>query len=230
MTKRVAIVGTADTSVKMAEEFKKLNPDALIYSCNAAYKYLGNSSDLHFELHDIDYLHRIGIEPKYFEHLKSRGNKLILQKTYTDYPQAQKYPLNEILDNLKAAYFNNTIAYMIAYAIHFNPDLEELGLFGVDMAADGEYRHQRPCCEFWLGYALSRNIGLHIPDVCPLVKSTHLYAFEEAPAHVLQAKQKADKLKAILEEKEHLKQTSFADYWYHKGAKEFATKMIETYL
>jgi len=225
MAKKIAIVGTAD-SAGMANN---LGDDWKIWSCNAAHKKL-NRFDLQFELHPIEYLHDIGIEPAYFEHLKNCGNKLVLQKKNVDYPEAQEYPLQEIIDSLKAAYFNNTIAYMIAYAIYMNPDLEELGIFGVDMAAETEYKSQRPCCEFWLGVAYGRKIIITIPDTSPLVKATHLYGFEELPPHLLGIKKRADKLKAGLKQRELEKERAAFDWWYHKGAVEALDKIVGAYV
>jgi hypothetical protein len=54
-----------------------------------------------------------------------------------------------------------------------------IGVWGVDMAVDSEYFYQRPSCEFALGAAFGLGIKLYIPAEADLLKTTHLYGFEE---------------------------------------------------
>lgn len=68
-------------------------------------------------------------------------------------PTSVAYPLEEVLEDLKFPYFNTTVAYAIAHAIHERRP--ELHLYGCDFS----YRNTtaaesgRACAEFWLGRA-----------------------------------------------------------------------------
>jgi hypothetical protein len=83
-------------------------------------------------------------------------------------------------------YFNNTVSWLIAYAISKQPQV--LGVYGVDMAQDAimnaEYSMQRPSCEYFLGLAAGMGITLHLPVGSDLLKATHLYGFEDAAPFV----------------------------------------------
>ena len=66
---------------------------------------------------------------------------------------------------------------MLALAIH--EGFEEIHVYGVDMAVDTEYHHQRPSCEFFLGLAAGMGIKIFVPDTADLLKTRFLYGFDE---------------------------------------------------
>jgi len=176
--------------------------------------------DLHFEMHSIPYLENLGIIPEYKEYMKFKGDKLILSSAHPDYPEAQVYPIKEICDHFNTKYFNNTIAYMVALAIVRNPDLEELTLFGIDMAATTEYAHQRPCLEYYLGWASAKGIKLIIPRVCPILKTTHLYGVEEAPAWIEVARKRKKELEAAAAKYLHQRDVALINDAYTRGCRD----------
>ena len=98
---------------------------------------------------------------------------LYMQQAYTDIPNAIEYPLKEV-SALVGDYYNSSIAYMLALAIYEKVD--RIGIWGVDMAAQGEpghaneYRDERPNCEYLLGFAKAKGIEIYLPDECPLLK------------------------------------------------------------
>lgn len=195
MAEKICLVGTSESSVKFADQ---LDDTWQVWGCNAVYQMI-SGVDLHFEMHSIPYLENLGIIPEYKEYLKFKGKNLILSIAHKDYPEAQIYPIKKVLkffDMEKSPYFNNTIAYMVAYALMTNPDLKELALFGIDMAATTEYAHQRPCLEYYLGWANARGISLVIPKVCPVLKTTHLYGIEDPPAYIQTARIRRAELEA----------------------------------
>lgn len=193
MVNKVALVGTSESSVKLADS---LDESWQVWGCNASYQMI-SGADLHFEMHDIPYLENLGITAEYKEFMKFKGKDLVLNNHYEEFPEATIYPINEVLkffNHEKEPYFNNTIAYMVALALAQNPDLTDIGLFGIDMAATTEYAHQRPCLEYYLGWASAKGIRLTIPDVCPVLKTTHLYGIEKPPAYIKIARQRKDEL------------------------------------
>lgn len=87
---------------------------------------------------------------------------------------------------ISKGYLTNTISYMLALAII--EGYEQIGIWGVDMAVSSElrgkneYSWQRPSCEFFLGWAAGMGIKVYIPPTADLLKTRHLYGFEEPQA------------------------------------------------
>lgn len=116
-----------------------------------------------FEMHDIRLLRSVHSKrPEwYIDRLKESCVPVYMQEAY--FPGATKYPF-EI-----ARYYNSSVAYAMALAIH--EGAEEIGLWGVDMADGEEYTYQRPNMEYLIGLAEGKGVKVHIP------KESHLCRF-----------------------------------------------------
>lgn len=90
--------------------------------------------------------------------------------------KARAYPLARVRALRGRNYFCSSIAYMIAHAILLEP--EEIGLWGVDLAEDGEYVTQRPNVEWWLGFAEGRGIKVTVAKESALLKAAYVYGQE----------------------------------------------------
>ncbi len=66
------------------------------------------------------------------------------------------YPLKEIIHDFKTDYFTSTVAFAVALAIYRGAT--EIDLYGVTMEVESEYHYQKPCVDFWCGYAKGRGI------------------------------------------------------------------------
>ena len=113
-----------------------------------------------FEMHDIDVflaskLRFIKMNAKIKE-INRLGVPVITQKKHKLLPTAIPFPIDE----MPFKYFTNSIAYMVAYAIH--KKATEIELFGVAMLYHEEYTKQVPCVEFWLGYAMAKGIKVTV--------------------------------------------------------------------
>jgi hypothetical protein len=100
-------------------------------------------------------------------------------------PNARPYPVDHIVRKF-GHYFNNTISWLLAHAIDL--EYETVAIYGVDMAQDsqlggGEYSHQRPSCEYFIGVARGLGIEVEIPEGSDLLKTTHLYGIEETDGY-----------------------------------------------
>ena len=117
-----------------------------------------------FEMHDLALLtSTYSTRPKnYLERLKSIDVPLYMQEEY--FFNVTPYPFDQITPK----YWNSSIAYMIALAIHENA--EEIAVYGVDMKGDDEYGYQKPNIEYLLGLAEGRGIKVTIPEESPLLK------------------------------------------------------------
>jgi hypothetical protein len=91
-------------------------------------------------------------------------------------PKSERMPYEDLASRF-GNYFTNTISWEIAMAIAL--DFKEIRVYGVDMACDSEYGHQRPSCEYFLGVAAGLGIKIWLPDTCDLLKSRFLYGRDE---------------------------------------------------
>lgn len=118
-----------------------------------------------FEMHDIDLLRKPESYRKqgYIEWLKDEvapATPVYMQDKYFD--GAVAYPVTQVAHTIGKDYFNSSIAYMIALAIHENYD--RIGIWGCDLTDDEEYAYQRPNAEYLIGLARGKGIDVYIPE------------------------------------------------------------------
>lgn len=97
---------------------------------------------------------------------------------------AIQYPFDEVGETVGQAYWNSSIAYALALAIH--EGAQEISIFGVDMDGTDEYFYQRPNLEYLVGVARGKGIKVHIPDESPLCKfqGEGVFFYEHEPVYV----------------------------------------------
>jgi SAM-dependent methyltransferase len=111
------------------------------------------------------------------------------------YPGLVAYPLEEVLnagfDSGGVPYFNSTVPYAIAYAIHIG--VKRISLFGVDYTQPNAHHGERgrACCEYWLGIAAARGIEISVPDSSTLLDACapereRLYGYDMVDVHVIE--------------------------------------------
>lgn len=76
------------------------------------------------------------------------------------------YPRAAIEAQHGSAFLTSTIAWMLALAIDHRPDA--IGIWGVDMADDTEYAHQKAGCLHFIALARLFGINIHIPAASEL--------------------------------------------------------------
>lgn len=134
-----------------------------------------------FEMHDMRLLTAkfSRRKPDYLNRLRECEN-LYMQEAYESVANSKAYPFDEVAKSIGANYFNSSIAYPFALAIHEGAD--EIGLWGVDMDLGEEYAYQRPNMEYLIGVARGKGIKVHIPDESPLCRfhgtGIHFYTHE----------------------------------------------------
>lgn len=137
-----------------------------------------------FEMHDMRLLKSEHSQRRadYFEHL-GNCNGLYMQEDYPEVPNAQRYPFESVA-RTTTDYFNSSIAYAMAMAIH--DGAEEIGIYGVDMKGDDEYGYQKPNLEYLIGLARGLGVKVHVPDQSPLLKfnAVGIKFYEHTPTYV----------------------------------------------
>jgi SAM-dependent methyltransferase len=89
-------------------------------------------------------------------------DRFFTSKKYDDYPGAMAFPLTDVINSVGSIYFNSTVAYAVAYAIHLG--VERISLYGVDYSYANMHKAEsgRGCVEFYLGIAAAKGIQIEI--------------------------------------------------------------------
>ena len=96
------------------------------------------------------------------EFVQKNTNPIYSGVKHPDFPAVEEFPLEKVVKSTGYCYFNNTVAYAMAYAIW--KKATKICLYGIDftyknvnMAESG-----RACVEFWCAIAASKGIKLEI--------------------------------------------------------------------
>lgn len=99
--------------------------------------------------------------PSHIERLKEIADQLPL---YTPWGWERLGRFHVVLPHRQFSsvteHFESSIAYPMALAIRERP--EEIGLYGINMAADEEYSYQRPNMHYLIGFARAKGIRVAI--------------------------------------------------------------------
>ena len=103
--------------------------------------------------------------------LKRHPGPVYTSRPHPDYPGLVAFPLEEVIRSCGIAYFNNTAAYAVAYAVHLG--VKEISLFGCDYTYPNAHDAEkgRACLEFHLGIAKARGIEIGLSDRTSLMDS-----------------------------------------------------------
>jgi hypothetical protein len=131
--------------------------------------------DRWFNIHNAGYNSARTSADRSKEEYKKWDCPVYLWKQDKDIPNSLQFPFNEMVEKY-GNYFNNTISWLIAFAMH--EGFKEIHLYGVDMATHTEYGHQRPSCEYFIGLARGQGITVVMPKESGLLKAKYLYGLE----------------------------------------------------
>jgi hypothetical protein len=176
---KVAVLGLSPTTHDLAP----LNdPDWEVWGLpwdRQAWPYMSRV----FEMHDLRLLESVHSRRSsgYLEFLSDIGCPLYMQDD--SLPGATAYPFEAVAETIGEYYFNSSVAYALALAIH--DGAEEIAIYGVDMKADDEYGYQKPNMEYLIGIARGRGIKVTIPEASPLCKfqNTGIRFYDHVPTY-----------------------------------------------
>lgn len=183
-TDKVAIIGTADSKslAPFADEsWSKIG-------VNNLYAFAPpNSFQYWFEIHQFAFdgtnfwrRGKLDFRGKkvndYLAELDAMNIPIFMQQKWPQIKNSVVFPWKKIVEKY-GTYFTNTISWQIAWAIEMG--YKKIGIWGVDMAVDTEYHHQRPSCEYFLGLAKGLGIDIYIPSEADLLKTRFMYGIQE---------------------------------------------------
>jgi hypothetical protein len=175
MAGKIALLGAAPSSDKLAPFG---NPEWEIWACSPS-NFVAPRVDAWFELHSIDrkavpgnemYLNNLHAHDRvYVAHPDPRLPKAIV------FPLAEVY--NEFPYQFLDSFLQSQVSYMLAWAIIQKP--AQIGLWGIDMAAESEYAYQRPGCHFFFVEAERRGIEVVAAPQSDILQPLPAYGYKE---------------------------------------------------
>ena len=133
---------------------------------------------------------------------------------FPNWPNAKPFPFQAIEARM-GRYFQSTPAWMLAWMLL--EGYREVQIYGIHLATEWEYIHQRPNLEFLIGVALSQGVQFVIPEKSTLLKGKHIYGLEPKPNLGLD---RLDRRVALLKQEGARLHQRFAQLqWYDRGAK-----------
>lgn len=107
-------------------------------------------------------------DPQYLDWLKAQTCPIYMFEHEFDIPNSVPYPMERMVA-MFGQYLTSTFSYQLAMAIA--EEYEEIGIYGIDLSSEEEYRYQRAGAEYLIGYAKAKGIKIVIPNDCPLLKA-----------------------------------------------------------
>lgn len=101
--------------------------------------------------------------------LKKHPGPIITSRAHPDYPGLIEFPLEEVANTFGYAYFNNTAAYAVAYALYLG--VKKISIYGCDYTYPNAHDAEkgRGCLEFWLGQAAARGVAIAVASQSSLL-------------------------------------------------------------
>lgn len=215
MALNIGLIGAAPSSDKLAPFH---HPDWEIWACSPS-NWQAPRVDAYFEMHNLDRKYVPGNEP-WIKALQG-APRVYVAKEDKRLPHARVYPKKEVFEffgnyQFLESFFQSQVSYMLAFAIMQQP--QQIGLWGIDMAAETEYTTQRPGCHYFFIEAEKRGIPIVAPPQSDILEPLPLYAYKEFdPAYWRQKARKAE-LKKAIEEKTALIEGAQQEIWLKQGA------------
>lgn len=104
-------------------------------------------------------------------------------------PTSVRYPFEAVTEMLglpdvngnKRLYLTSSVAWMLALALYEHKQgktIDEIRLAGIEMAIGTEYARQKPCVEWWLGYAMGMGIKVLVAPTGSSILSDAIYGID----------------------------------------------------
>jgi hypothetical protein len=171
---KIAILGSHPAS-NMLAPFADVTWE--IWSCSPQNFQLPRI-DAWFELHSLDRKFCPGNEP--YVAVLQRHPRVYIAVPDPRLPNGIVFPKDAVVEkypHYHQTFFSSSPAWMMAFAIEQKPD--EIGLWGIDMAAGDEYEYQRPGIHYWMGIAEDMGIKVTVPPQSDICEVHPMYAFKE---------------------------------------------------
>lgn len=193
----VCIVGYAQETRDLANS---LPAEVELWGMNVNHKFMARQ-DRWFQLHPPVWhgLPYYGRTPEHIAFLRDCDVPLYMRFPSPEFPASLPYPYEAVYSSVGRRYLTSTAAHAVALAIH--EEVDEIKLYGVNLASNTEYVEQRPCIEWLLGLAEGRGIKVDVPSAAPMLKG------EEYPSEAM------DSPREVAQQRLDSKRQTYNKYW-----------------
>lgn len=195
--KKVAIVGFATSSYSLAP-FD--DPEYEIWGLNQLYRFIPRA-DRWFDIHR-DFMSAVAEGTDYWGWLTACEIPIYMVDTHAPIPMSVRYPIERMIEHYGQDYFTSTIAYALALAIY--EGFTTIALYGIDLVVGKEYIDQRPCAEFYIGWACAKGVTVEIPKASALCKQRYRYGYQDEPEGPIRVHDLLERRRKIADEREKL--------------------------
>ncbi len=120
----------------------------------------------------------------YEDWLAVHPGPIYTQRKYEGFPGSVEYPLEDVMNACRYAYFNNTVAYAVGLAIAMR--VKHLKMYGCDFTAGQHADGQtgRACVEYWLSFCIQQGMKVTLAKtttLCDLKSGRVLYGYSTPP-------------------------------------------------
>lgn len=182
MPKKIACLGSAPSSIRFAP-FD--DPSWFIFGCSPALYPQAKRVDAWAELHRWEspvignaQLQVPWFSPEYCQWLAQLKVPVYMAEAIAAVPMSRPYPIREMIEKYGPYIWTSSLAYMFVLAME-DPEVQEIGMWGVDMAAAEEWALQRPALQFLIVTAMKRGIKITLPPESDLLQPGPLYGIDE---------------------------------------------------
>lgn len=177
--KQIALIGGARSWVRAPYT----DPAWTIWAHSSLYKGIPRA-DVWFDMHTPDVRQREkSWGENYQEWLRGdgRGGPIYLQDAAPEIPNSLTYPRAEVEAWFRERgatdqpYVTSTVAHMFKLALYQGAPM--IGLWGINFDEKSEYIVQRPCVEYWVGFARALGVKVYITPTSPLCRDRHVYGY-----------------------------------------------------
>ena len=199
--KKVAVVGFSGATKDLAPYH---DPEYEIWGLNQLYRHIPRA-DRWFDIH-ANYDEHVVEGTDHCAWIRNAPIPVYMNAVHPHYPSSVRFPIEATMDYFgqggRLDYYTSTVAYMLALAIM--EEFEVIGVYGIDLIAKQEYMDQKPCTEFYLGWAMAKGVRLEIPPESALMKQHFRYGYTVPPTQIIPQKDFIDRRIRLVDKKEQL--------------------------
>lgn len=168
--RKISIIGCFDGPYSDPDEFSGRE----LWTCNNCWSGSMDDVTRWYEIHPRE--DRPGRSDFYWSLLERHSDKVW---TFFDAtcPGANIVPWAELLAWAPRRYFTSSLAWMIAQAIY--EGVSSIEVRGLEFASVAERWYERPCVEWWLGYAQGKGIEVISKADSSLLQGDSLYGLQQ---------------------------------------------------
>lgn len=238
---KIALVGSAPSSVKLAPYG---DASWLIWGCSPGVYFQAPRVDMWYELHRWE-PPVIGkpeqqvpwFSPEYCLWMSMLKCPVYMLEHVPQIPTSTKLPWQDLVKKYGHFFFTSSLAWMCAMAIEaiklnrklieekdprafpVGPDGDQIGFWGVDMAADEEqYTGQKSGCQFFATLAASLNIRIFTPPESDLMIPRPLYGVSETSHRHIKLLSRSKELQQRQAHADQMLQRAQLESYFVRGA------------